>query len=157
MFIWIPFPHFEPRWGCTIQDFSLYLRSSHMVLTVGIIIHAQPHVDRAFPHLWAILKDKLILLSALDGQELWKWRKSVWSSIVRKQIERNTNQTFQCVHKKMKLNECITFYKYQIPGTEFWLCRRCSFWCCPPVRGQSGNIGPGKAPRYESLQDNLVK
>lgn len=45
-----------------------------MVLTVCIKIHSQPHVDGAFPHLWAIFNCKVILLGTLDGQKLWKKR-----------------------------------------------------------------------------------
>lgn len=43
-----------------------------MLLTVCIKIHPQPHVHVAFPHLWAIINRKVILLGTLDGQKLWK-------------------------------------------------------------------------------------
>lgn len=44
----------------------------HWILTGGVIIHPQPHVDGVFPHLGAVIKDKLILLGALDAQKLLK-------------------------------------------------------------------------------------
>lgn len=50
-------------------------RSGHIVLTVCVIIHSQPHVDSVFPHLWAIFNNKVILLSALDGQKLQRGKK----------------------------------------------------------------------------------
>lgn len=117
-----------------------------MVLTVCIIIHSQPHVDRAFPHLWAIFENKLILLSALDGQKFWERGKGEKARVI--SLSKNK-------HKHSRKLDKIKAILYQILGTEFWLSRRCSFWCCPPVRGQSGNICPGRAPRYASLQDNL--
>lgn len=44
----------------------------NMILTVCVIIHSQPHVDVAFPHLWAIFNDKFILFRTVDGQKFYK-------------------------------------------------------------------------------------
>lgn len=75
------------------------IRPPVTLLTVCIIVHSQPHVDRAFPHLWAIFKNKLILLSALDGQKLWgeEEKKHAQHHCQQQVREKRTPSTWMCL------------------------------------------------------------
>lgn len=95
-------------------------RSGHMVLTVCVIIHSQPHVDRAFPHLWAIFNNKVILLSALDGQKLQRGKKSnaVCNNTIRNRTDRPplTSMCLSKGHNKYSQNKNVPSTKSLAEG-----------------------------------------
>lgn len=91
-------------------------RSGHMVLTACVIIHSQPHVDRAFPHLWAIFNNKVILLSALDGQKLWRGKKAMRCATTPSETGQTGHPSHLCVSPKDTTNiDRIKMFKVPNP------------------------------------------
>lgn len=83
---------------------SLFTSSSHMVLTVCIKIHSQPHVHGVFPHLWAIINCKVILLGALERQKLWN-KECMTNMTAYKELKKWSRIPFPLINK---LNICFT-------------------------------------------------
>lgn len=92
--------------------------SGHVVLTVCVIIHPQPHIDNAFPHFWAIFNNKVILLSTLDGQKLWK-KQHIGQQQGQMQIK-DFDPIFH-FYMKTQTKKCqeINLLRYQILGRGF--------------------------------------
>lgn len=91
-------------------------RSGHTVLTACVIIHSQPHVDRAFPHLWAIFNNKVILLSALDGQKLQRGKKQCSvQQHYQKQDRQDTPHIYVCLQNDTTNIRRIKMFKVPNP------------------------------------------